>query len=127
MMSGMSATRPGPLRTIGYLLGRPLPESMREWVRNDLTGPGRVRRYMIRGLIPVIPLLVAFAFIPGEIWIRGGMMLLILIPFLYFQIALIRVYRRHLLITNGLDPALVDAVKIQRADEVADEYRNRFR
>ncbi|WP_420038996.1 DUF5313 family protein [Gordonia sp. MP11Mi] len=123
----MSDTRPGPLRKIGYLLGRPLPASMRDWVREDLTGPGHVRRYLIRGLIPVIPLLVAFAFIPGELWIRGGMMLLIIIPFLYFQIALIRVYRRHLLVNNGLDASLVDAVKIKRADEVAEEYRSRFR
>ncbi|MCF8587082.1 DUF5313 family protein [Gordonia liuliyuniae] len=123
----MSDTRPGPLQKIGYLLGRPLPASMRDWVREDLTGPGHVRRYLIRGLIPVIPLLVAFAFIPGELWIRGGMMLLIIIPFLYFQIALIRVYRRHLLVNNGLDASLVDAVKIKRADEVAEEYRSRFR
>ncbi|MCF8609927.1 DUF5313 domain-containing protein [Gordonia sp. HY285] len=123
----MSDTRPGPLQKIGYLLGRPLPASMRDWVREDLTGPGHVRRYLVRGLIPVIPLLVAFAFIPGELWIRGGMMLLIIIPFLYFQIALIRVYRRHLLINNGLDASLVDAVKFKRADEVAEEYRSRFR
>ncbi|GAC78051.1 MULTISPECIES: DUF5313 family protein [Gordonia] len=122
----MSATRPGLLQKIGYLLGRPLPTSMREWVRNDLTGPGHVRRYIVRGLIPLIPLLVGFWFIPGPLLLRGGMMLLILIPFVYFQIALIRVYRRHLLINNGLDASLVDAVQIQRADAVADDYRQRF-
>ncbi|QRY61419.1 DUF5313 family protein [Gordonia sp. PDNC005] len=122
----MSATHPGLLQKIGYLLGRPLPASMREWVRNDLTGPGHVRRYIVRGLIPLVPLLVGFWFIPGPLLLRGGMMLLILIPFVYFQIALIRVYRRHLLINNGLDAALVDAVQIQRADAVADDYRQRF-
>ena len=127
MMTGMSDTRPGPLQKIGYLLGRPLPESMRDWVLNDLTGPGHTRRYIIRGLIPIIPLLVAFGFIPGPWWIVGGMMLLILIPFIYFQIALIRVYRRHLLVNNGLDASLVDAVKIQRASEVAADYRSRYR
>ena len=122
----MSATHPGLLQKIGYLLGRPLPASMREWVRNDLTGPGHVRRYIVRGLIPLVPLLVGFWFIPGPLLLRGGMMLLILIPFVYFQIALIRVYRRHLLINNGLDAALVDAVQIRRADAVADDYRQRF-
>ncbi|MDR2280199.1 MAG: DUF5313 domain-containing protein [Gordonia sp. (in: high G+C Gram-positive bacteria)] len=122
----MSAIRPGLLQKIGYLLGRPLPVSMRDWVRNDLTGPGHVRRYIVRGLIPLVPLLVGFWFIPGPLLLRGGMMLLILIPFVYFQIALIRVYRRHLLINNGLDASLVDAVQIQRADAVADDYRQRF-
>ncbi|WP_161897397.1 DUF5313 family protein [Gordonia spumicola] len=123
----MSDDRPGPLQKIGYLLGRPLPASMRDWVLADLTGPGHVRRYLIRGLVPILPLLVAFWFIPGPLWIRGGMMLLILIPFVYFQIALIRVYRRHLLVNNGLDASLVDAVQIRRADAVADEYRQRHR
>ncbi len=127
MMGVMSQTRPGFGQKIGYLLGRPLPESMRDWVREDLTGPGHVRRYIVRGLIPILPLLVGFWFIPGALFIRGGMMLLILIPFVYFQIALIRVYRRHLLVNNGLDASLVDAVQIQRADAVADDYRQRHR
>ena len=123
----MSATRPGPLQKVGYLLGRRLPDSMRDWVLNDLTGPGHMRRYFVRGLIPLLPVLIVFAFIPGPPLIRGGMILLLLIPFIYFQVALVRVYRRHLLVNNGLDPKLVDAVQIRRADEVADEYRQRYR
>ncbi|EGD55223.1 DUF5313 family protein [Gordonia neofelifaecis] len=122
----MSAERPGFLQKIGYLLGRPLPASMRDWVLEDLTGPGHIRRYVIRGLIPVIPLFVAFLFIPGPLWVKLGMVVLLLIPFLYFQIALSRVYRRHLLVNNGLDASLLDKVKIQRADSVHDEYRERY-
>ncbi|GAA4641717.1 DUF5313 family protein [Gordonia humi] len=123
----MSATRPGPLQKVGYLLGRRLPDEMRDWVLVDLTGPGHTRRYIVRGLVPIVPFLIAFAFIPGPWWIVGGMMLLILIPFVYFQIALIRVYRRHLLVNNGLDGSLVDAVKIERANAAADEYRSKYR
>lgn len=122
----MSTERPGFGQKIGYLLGRPLPESMRDWIRNDLTGPGHARRYFLRGLIPVIPLFVIFLLIPGQLWVRLGMIVLLLIPFVYFQIALSRVYRRHLLVNNGLDPALLDEVKIQRADATQNEYRSRY-
>ncbi len=33
-------TKPGPLQYIGYCYGKRLPDSMREWVANDLAGPG---------------------------------------------------------------------------------------
>ncbi|ALG85573.1 DUF5313 family protein [Gordonia phthalatica] len=121
----MSADRPGLFQKTGYLLGRPLPESMREWVKEDLTGPGHVRRYFIRGIIPVIPLFIIFLLIPGTPYMRVGMIVLLLIPFLYFQIALSSVYRKHLLVNNGLDPKLLNKVQIQRADAARDEYNAR--
>ncbi|MBM7366194.1 DUF5313 family protein [Gordonia hydrophobica] len=121
----MSTEGPGPLQKVGYLLGRPLPESMREWVKEDLTGPGHVRRYFIRGLIPVIPLFIVFLLIPGTPYMKFGMIVLLLIPFVYFQVALSSVYRRHLLTNNGLDPSLAAKVKVQRADAVRDEYNQR--
>ena len=121
----MSADRPGLFQKIGYLLGRPLPESMREWVKEDLTGPGHVRRYFIRGIIPVIPLFVVFLLVPGTLYMRVGMIILLLIPFLYFQIALSTVYRRHLLVNNGLDPKLVNKTQIQRADAARNDYNAR--
>lgn len=121
----MSTDRPGLLQKVGYLLGRPLPESMRGWVKEDLTGPGHSRRYFVRGLIPVIPLFVIFLLIPGGLYMRLGMIVLLLIPFVYFQVALSSVYRRHLLINNGLDPNLAAKVQIQRADAVRDEYNQR--
>lgn len=118
---------PGLLQRVGYLLGKPLPPGMRDWVEWDLTGPGHSRRYFIRGLIPMIPIFVALAFIPGPAWIRIGMILLLLIPFIYFQIALVGIFRRHLLRTNGLDPKLADKVKIERASLTDLDYRDRYR
>ena len=50
----MSTTR-APARTleyIGYCYGRRLPDSMRDWVRNDLAGKGATVRMMIRVFIP---------------------------------------------------------------------------
>lgn len=114
--------RPGPLRRIGYLLGRPLPESMRAWVRNDVTGPGHLRRYVVRGFLPVVPILIALFFIPGSLMVRLGMVLLLAIPLIYFQIALSGVYRRHLLRNNGLDPALAEKHKVIRIEEAQAAY-----
>ena len=123
----MSATRPGPLQRIGYLLGRPLPTSMREWVKNDVTGPGNTRRYIVRGLVPFIPIAVGLAFIPGPWFMKALMILLLLIPLIYFQIALKNVYRRHLLRNNGLDESLAQTHKIQRLDTSREDFERRYR
>nr|WP_257213784.1 DUF5313 domain-containing protein [Rhodococcus pyridinivorans] len=39
---------------------------MQDWVRNDILGPGGVRRYLLRWNVPVIPLLLLFLLIPGR-------------------------------------------------------------
>lgn len=121
--SAQAARRPGPLRRVGYLLGKPLPAAMRDWVAADITGPGNARRYFLRGLIPFLPIAVGLCFIPAPWWLRLGMVLLLAIPLLYFQVALKQVYRRHLLRNNGLDPKLADTVKVVRLSEVDAAYR----
>ncbi|MFT3717071.1 MAG: DUF5313 family protein [Gordonia sp. (in: high G+C Gram-positive bacteria)] len=123
----MSDTRPGPAQRLGYLLGRPLPDSMQDWVQRDITGPGNARRYLIRGLVPFVPVAVGLAFVPGPWFIRVLMILLLLIPLVYFQIALKDVYRRHLLRNNGLDPKLADKQKIERIDSARDDFERRYR
>ncbi|AZG48552.1 DUF5313 family protein [Gordonia insulae] len=123
----MSDTRPDLLQRLRYLAGTPLPESMREWVRHDVTGPGHLRRYLIRGVVPVIPILVVFAFIPGPPIVRICMILLLLLPLIYFQIALIKIYRRHLLLTNGLDPELLNSKRDKRRATTRSDYENIYR
>lgn len=123
----MSTSRPGPLQRVGYLLGRPLPESMRDWVANDITGPRHVWRYLMRGLIPFVPIAVALCFLPAPWMVRAGMVLLLAIPLVYFQVALMNIYRRHLLRNNGLDPRLADKVKIIRLSEAEEIYRRQHR
>ncbi|GAA3953521.1 DUF5313 family protein [Gordonia caeni] len=123
----MSTSRPGPLQRVGYLLGRPLPESMRDWVANDITGPRHVWRYFVRGLIPFVPIAVALCFLPASWMVRAGMVLLLAIPLIYFQVALMNIYRRHLLRNNGLDPRLADKVKIIRLSEAEELYRRQHR
>ena len=36
--------RPNVIEYIRYCYGRPLPDSMRDWVRNDLAGKGAAAR-----------------------------------------------------------------------------------
>ncbi|WP_369640772.1 DUF5313 family protein, partial [Nocardia sp. JMUB6875] len=101
-------TQPNPLQRLRYILGGTLPPSMRQWVIDDLTGPGAARRYLLRILIPIIPPLCLFLFIPGPLWMGLAMMALLYLPLIYFTIALMYVFRRARLTKHGLDPALAD-------------------
>ncbi|WP_067532304.1 DUF5313 family protein [Nocardia crassostreae] len=119
-------TTPSPLERIGYVWGRTLPPAMRGWVLEDLTGPGATRRYLLRILIPIIPVLCLFLLVPGPVWMGLAMMALLYIPLIYFTAALMYVYRRHRLIKHGLDPALADIDRRTReaADRRAYEQRH---
>ncbi|MFX0577781.1 DUF5313 family protein [Nocardia nepalensis] len=110
---------------IGYILGRTLPPSMSEWVLNDLTGPGAARRYLMRFLIPIIPVLMLFLLVPGPKWMGLAMMALLYLPLIYFTAALMYVYRRSRLIKHGLDPALADAESRRRAEADRLDYERR--
>ncbi|KIQ19399.1 hypothetical protein ASG56_15070 [Rhodococcus sp. Leaf7] len=124
-MGSPDTTRPTGLEYVGYQFGRTLPPSMQDWVRRDLVGPGSTTRYMVRFLVPAVPLLALFLLIPGPLWIRLAMIALLLLPFVYFAFALMNVYRRHRLLSHGLDPALIGAKAQQRVDDVRDDYERR--
>ena len=111
----MSDRTPNPLQRLRYICGGTLPESMSEWVRNDLTGPGAARRYLLRLMIPLLLVLSLFLLVPGPLWMGGAMMALIFLPLMFFAIALTYVYRRYRLAKHGLDPALADASARDRA------------
>ncbi|RVW07790.1 hypothetical protein EGT67_20390 [Prescottella agglutinans] len=122
----MSASqRPTLGQYVGYQFGRTLPDSLQDWVRNDLVGPGASVRYLIRFTVPVLPILALFLFIPGPVWIPLAMMALLFIPLVYFAIALMQVYRRHRLQSHGLDPDLVAEKAQRRADRIRDDYERR--
>ncbi|QLY31106.1 DUF5313 family protein [Nocardia huaxiensis] len=118
-------TTPSLPQRIGYVCGRTLPPSMREWVLNDVTGPGATRRYLLRMLIPMIPVLSLFLLIPGPLWMGLAMMALLYLPLIYFTVALTYVFRRNRLIKHGLDPALADADRRAREAAERDAYEQR--
>ena len=122
----MSSARPNFLQRMGYMFGRTLPPEMREWVRDDILGPGGARRYLLRWNLPVIPLLLLFLLIPGPVWIPVAMMLLLLLPWTYFSVALMPIWQRHRLQQHGLDPELLSAKARARAAREREDYERRF-
>ena len=122
-----SPARPTPWQYLTYCYGRTLPPTMHDWVRNDLAGPGAARRTVVRFSIPCALMLVPFLFIHASIDVLISMTLPIFIPFVYFSIALNKVYRRARLTRHHLDPELVDAARnIREAPERA-AYHARYR
>jgi hypothetical protein len=120
------ATRPSPWQFIRYCCGGQLPDSMRDWVRNDLAGKGATGRMMRRVAVPAVLVLLPFWLIPTTLDVHLSMTLPILIPFVYFSHALNKVWRRHMLQVHGLNPDLVDERKRQRDARMHQAYIERY-
>src|SRR3984885_5457775 len=123
-MSGNGA-RPNALQFIRYCCGGQLPDSMRDWVRNDLAGKGATRRMMLRVAVPAVVVLAPFWLVPTTLDVHLSMTLPILIPFVYFSHALNKVWRRHMLQVHNMDPALVDKRARKRDAHIHQEYIER--
>lgn len=121
------AAKPSRRQFLAYLAGRRLPDELHDWVIQDVTGPGATRRYALRFIIPFTPVFVALLLVPGPWGIRIGMVMLLLLPFLYFLFALKNIYLRHRLATHGLDISLLNAAKRPRLDREKASYESRYR
>ncbi|WP_327148934.1 DUF5313 family protein [Nocardia sp. NBC_01329] len=121
----MPARTPSLLQRIGYVCGRTLPAEYADWVLNDLTGPGATRRYLVRMLVPLVLVLLLFLLVPGPLWIGASMMALLLIPLIFFTVALTYVFRRNRLVKHGLDPELAVADVRRRASVERAAYERR--
>lgn len=126
MGSDTAHTKPNLVQYISYCYGRRLPDSMRDWVRNDLAGKGAVRRHMTRVAIPAILVLAPVWFIPASFYVHAEMTLPIFIPFVLFSHALNKVWRRHRLAQHGIDPNLVDELKRKRDGHIHQAYVERY-
>lgn len=126
MSTKTGRTRPNAWEYIGYSYGRRLPDSMRDWVRQDLAGKGATIRMMLRVAVPAVLVLAPFWFIPASLYVHSEMTLPILIPFVYFSHALNKVWRRHMLRQHGLDPGLVDAIKRKKDARIHEAYIARY-
>jgi hypothetical protein len=120
------ATRPNAWQFIRYCCGGQLPDSMRDWVRNDLAGKGATGRMMRRVAVPAVLVLLPFWLVPTTLDVHLSMTLPILIPFVYFSHALNKVWRRHMLQVHGLDPDLVDERRRQRDARIHQAYIERY-
>jgi hypothetical protein len=115
-------SRPNVLQYIAYCYGRVLPDSMRDWVRNDLADKGATFQTMMR----VILVLAPFWLIPTTLYVHAAMTLPILTPYALFAHALNTVWRRHRLGQHGLDPNLVDALARTRDAHIHRAYIERY-
>ncbi|MFC8532192.1 DUF5313 family protein [Nocardia sp. NPDC057227] len=118
--------RPGPIRWIGYAFGRRLPDSMRDWVRRDLTGDHAAARHVLRGMVPFTPLFAAFLLFPGELWLRGSMVLLALLLALFYTVAFMPMNRAHRLAKHGFPQDLRNPAQARRADADRARYAARY-
>jgi uncharacterized protein DUF5313 len=126
MSDPTARSRPNALEYIGYCYGRRLPNSMHEWVVNDLAGPGATLRMMVRVFIPAVLILTPFWIIPMSLYLHLSTTLPILIPFVFFSHALNKVWRRHMLRKHGLDPGLVDARARVRDAHIHQAYIDKY-
>lgn len=126
MSKKTGAGRPNVWQYIGYSYGRRLPDSMQDWVREDLAGKGATIRMMIRVFVPAFLILIPFWFIPTTFDVHLSMTLPILIPFVYFSHALNKVWRRHMLAKHGLDPNLVDALSRLKNARIHEAYIEKY-
>ena len=118
--------RPNMLDYIAYCYGRVLPDSMQDWVHNDLAGKGAATRTIIRAAIPALLVLGPFWLIPTTLYVHAAMTLPIFLPFLLFAHALNKVWRRHRLSEHHLDPDLVDELARTRDAPMHRAYAERY-
>jgi Family of unknown function (DUF5313) len=126
MTKETSRSKPNLLQYIGYSYGMRLPDSMRDWVREDLAGKGATIRMMVRVFIPAFLILAPFWFIPTTLDVHLSMTLPILIPFVFFSHALNKVWRRHMLAKHGLEPALADELSRKKNAHIHKAYIERY-
>jgi hypothetical protein len=122
----MTSNKPNPWQYIAYSYGRCLPDSMRNWVANDLAGPGAVRRHMLRWAIPPLLVLAPFWLLPASLYVHTEMTLPLYIWALLISLAMNKVWRRHRLAQHGLDPNLVDVIKREKDAKMHEDYARRY-
>lgn len=126
-MSDKSAPqRPNPIQYLRYCYGRPLPPSMRDWVRNDLAGPGATVRMIMRAVVPTTLILAPFWLLPTDFATHVTMTFPIWSMLILFAHALNKVWRRHMLRMHSLDPNLVDEIARRRDAHIHRSYVERF-
>ncbi len=125
-MSSAERSRPNALQYVAYCSGSKLPASMHDWVQHDLAGKGAAGRMVFRVTIPTVMMLAPMWLIPTSLYVHASMTMPILIPFVYFAIALNKVYRRHRLSQHNLDPELVEELTRKRDAHLHESYAERY-
>lgn len=121
------AAKPSKSQYLRYVYGAKLPDEMRDWVAEDVVGRGGAVRMVSWFALPCLIIVTPMLFVEASWVIVASMMLLILIPFVFFSVALNRVYRRYRLQQHGLDPALLTARQRETDAEAYADYLHQTR
>lgn len=120
--TGNRRSRPNALQWLGYSVGRKLPDTMQEWVRNDLIGDWAVSRHLIRSMVPFLPVFAVFMLFPGPWALRASMVLLGVLLALFYSVSYMAQNRARRLERHGLPPTLENPKKVSRQDAERAEY-----
>lgn len=118
--------RPNPIQWIGYSCGRTLPDDLRDWVRHDLTGTFALPRHIVRGLFPLTPIFALFLLFPGELWLRGAMILLAVLLAVFYIVAYMPMNRAHRLAKHGFPQNLENPARATRRAAERAAYEARY-
>ena len=99
--------------------GGALPPEHREWVRQDLTGPGWRRRVVLRPVLLAIPFSVLFMAVPGSLQLRIPIAVGILLWTAGLSLAMSGSFRNRRLRINGLPPVVDSDADEDEWDEEA--------
>ncbi|BDH59023.1 hypothetical protein MTP03_39620 [Tsukamurella sp. PLM1] len=104
-----------------------LPDSMRDWVINDATGPGHNRRFFIRGALMFVPFLVVALVLPSPGWVKVALIAMMLLPAIVFVGGLRTIYLQELLADNGIDPHTESGSQLEEHRRRARVYEEKYR
>jgi hypothetical protein len=123
-MANPNRPKPNAWQYLKYIYGGRLPDAMRDWVTEDLTGKGATLRVIVRMFIPAFLIVMPlwFAFPDANLVTHLSMTVPILIPFVYFSHALNKIWRRHMLRSHDIDPALLDQKERAKNAHIHDAY-----
>lgn len=125
----MSTTRTTPnlFERVKYLLGMRLPDSMRDWVINDATGPGHNRRFFIRGALMFVPFLIVALVLPSPVWVKLALIAMMALPAIVFVGGLRTIYLQELLVDNGIDPHTESGKQLAEHRRRSQVYEQKYR
>ncbi|SFK87713.1 DUF5313 family protein [Geodermatophilus ruber] len=120
--------RPTALQWLRYALGAGLPAELAPWVLADTTGPGWVRRHLLRAVVQLSPVLVlCLVVVPVPLSYRlsaaaGGLLL-----GLFFSVAFMTETTEHRVAKAGYRPGTAARLRAERTERERLERRSPYR
>ncbi|MEV6771706.1 DUF5313 family protein [Nocardia sp. NPDC051030] len=80
----------------------------------------------MRGLFPMTPIFAAFLLFPGELWLRGAMILLAFLLAVFYIVAYMPMNRAHRLAKHGFPQDLESPARATRRAAERAAYEARY-